>query len=253
MDGHKDELQGSVALVTGGTRGVGRVCAMALAEMGCKVALAYFHDDQAARETAREITERFGIPARPVKADVGAYEAARHMFDEIEAELGGVSVLVNNLGAHHWSDIAGQRFEDWHRIMDNTIHGTFYCSQRALPFMRRAGWGRIVNIGIESSHRVEGIPGMGAVAAGKTAIASLTKTLALEESGHGITVNMLNISFAPSKGTNTPEEMRRMAEVVPMKRVAYPADVSYALQFLASPRSEYITGNMLNVTGGYGI
>ncbi|MBN1286823.1 MAG: SDR family oxidoreductase [Anaerolineae bacterium] len=251
MNQPERELENLVALVTGGTRGVGRVCALALADMGCKVAVAYAHDDNDARETVGLFQQR-GAPGRAFKADVGAYDAARYLFDEIEASLGGVSVLVNNLGAHCWSEVAGQSFEEWHRVMDNTIHSTFYCSQRALPFMRRAGWGRIINIGIESSHRVEGVPTMGAVAAAKVAVASLTKTLALEEAGHGITVNMINLSFAPGKGTR-PEDARAMAEVVPMKRVARPADVTHALQFLVSPRSEYITGNMINVTGGYGI
>ncbi len=245
------ELENHVALVTGGTRGVGRVCALALAEMGCKVAVVYAHDEDEATNTLHML-EQHSVPTRAIKADVGAYDAARYLFDEVEAQLGGVSVLVNNLGAKHWSTIFDQGFDAWHQVMDNTIHSTFYCSQRALPFMRQSGWGRIVNIGIESSHRVEGVPMMGAVAAAKLAIASLTKTLALEEAKHGITVNMLNISFAPGRGTS-PEDARAMAEVVPMKRVARPADVTNALQFLVSPRSAYITGNMLNLTGGYGI
>lgn len=245
------ELEGRVGLVTGGTRGVGRACALALAEMGCRVAVAYAHNDEDARGVAQEI-EQYQVAAHAVKADVGAFEEALYLFDEVENQLGGVDVLVNNLGAHHWQPVREQTFEDWHRIMDNTIHSTFYCSQRVLPFMRQRGWGRIINVGIESSHRVEGVPTMGAVAAAKVAIASLTKTLALEEAEYGITVNMINLSFAPSKGTR-PEDARAMAEAVPLKRVARPTDVAYALQFLASPRSEYITGNMINVTGGYGI
>lgn len=251
MNRPERELENQVALVTGGTRGVGRVCVLALAELGCKVAVVYAHSDADAHDTVNLLQQR-GAETRAFKADVGAYDSARYLFDEVEAYFGGVSVLVNNLGAHHWSAIAEQSFEEWHRVMDNTIHSTFYCSQRALPFMRQTGWGRIVNIGIESSHRVEGVPGMGAVASAKAAIAALTKTLALEEAEHGITVNMLNLSFAPSKGTR-PEDARAMAEVVPMKRVARPSDVTHALKFLVSPRSEYITGNMLNVTGGYGI
>ncbi len=245
------ELDGRVALVTGGTRGVGKVCALALAEMGCPVAVVYAHNDQDAEETAREIQRR-GNPVQPVKADVGDFDAVQFVFEEVEARLGPVSVLVNNLGDHHLSAVADLDFEEWHRVMDNTIHSTFYCSQRALPNMRKARWGRIINMGIAGTHRVDGMPMMAAEAAGKVAIASFTKTLALEEAENGITVNMVNLSFAPGKGTR-PEDARAMAQAVPLKRVARPADVTYAVQFFASPRSEYITGNILNVTGGLAI
>ncbi|GAB4437044.1 MAG: 3-oxoacyl-ACP reductase FabG [Anaerolineae bacterium] len=245
------ELDGRVALVTGGTRGVGKVCALAVADMGCAVGVVYAHSDEDAEATVHELRRRNAL-AQAVKADLGDYEAVQFVFEEVEARLGPVSVLINNLGDHHYDAVADLDFEAWHRVMDNTIHSTFYCSQRALPNMRRAGWGRIINIGIAGAHRVDGVPMMAAEAAGKVAIASLTKTIALEEAENGITANMINLSFAPGKGTR-PEDARAMAETVPMKRVAHPKDVVYAVQFFASPRSEYITGNVLNVTGGVAI
>ena len=243
------ELDGRVALVTGGTRGVGRVCAQALADMGCAVAVVYAHDDKAAEETRREL-ERRGGSAHTVKVDLGDFAAVHESFAEVETRLGDVAVLVNNLGDHHVSMVADLDYDEWHRVMDNTIHSTFYCSQRALPNMRQMGWGRIINIGIAGSHRIQAMPMMAAEAAGKVAIASLTKTLALEEAANGITVNMINLSHAPSKGSARVEDVRAMAETVPMRRTAHPSDVAYAVQFFASPRSEYITGNVLNVTGG---
>lgn len=246
------ELDGRVALVTGGTRGVGKVCAAALAEMGCGVAVIYAHNDQDADDAVRELKRR-QVPAHAVKADLGDFDSVQYVFAEVEARLGPVHVLVNNLGDRHWSAVADFDFAEWHRVFDNTIHSTFYCIQRALSNMRRDGWGRIINIGIAGSDRIEGMPMVAAMAAGKVAIASLTKTVALEEVEHGITVNMINLSFAPGKSTTSPEEARAMAQRVPMKRTAYPGDVIYAVQFFASPRSEYITGNILNVTGGLGI
>ena len=146
------DLAGRVALVTGSASGLGRGLALALADAGADVAVHYHSSDAEAATTAAD-AEAFGVSSTTVQGDVTDPESVDAMFESVEADLGGVDVLVNNVGdfdPRHWEEIG---LEDWNRVISTNLTGTMLCSRRALPAMRQQEWGRIVNVGYAGSEK----------------------------------------------------------------------------------------------------
>jgi 3-oxoacyl-[acyl-carrier protein] reductase len=267
------DLSGRVALVTGGSRGLGRADAIALARAGADVAIA---DIQIESETTDADVERYGplaLVARAqgfvyaeqtvdeicslgrralaVKCDVTEREQVADTVARVAAELGGVDILVNNAGTlDHLGQLGDQSPELWERDLRVNLTGAFNCAQAVWPGMRERQWGRVINMA--SVAGTLGGFGQASYSATKAGLIGLTRTLALEGARHGITANAIvpGIIGTEAFRFGNPEMNERMIRRTALRRPGDPEDVAHAIAFLCSDLASYITGVALNVSGG---
>ena len=236
------DLSGRVALVTGSSSGIGRAFLLALADAGADVAVHYNESEAAAGETAETARER-GVDAVTVGADVTDPDDVDRCFDAVEADVGTVDVLVNNVGPFapdHWADI---ELDTWHRVLDANLTGTMLCSKRALGPMREVEWGRIVNVGYAAAERAAVAPENFPYLVAKTGVVMFTRMLAADTQDDGITVNAVSPYVVETSDT-FPEE-------APRGRWAREADVVRAMLFFVDEASGYLSGENLEVDGGW--
>lgn len=234
---------GKVGLVTGASRGIGRASGLALAAEGIRVAVCYRQDKDGALETAAACPG-----SMTVQIDVTSPESVAAAFDEVEATLGPVEVLVNNAGLIRDRLLIRMREEDWAEVIETDLTGVFRCTKRALPGMLRAGWGRIVNLG--SVAGTVGNPGQANYAAAKAGVIGFTKALAREVARRGITVNVVSPGLVDTALTAdlSPAARQAVLDRVPMGRPATPEEVAEAVRFCV--RASYMTGQTILVDGG---
>lgn len=250
--GHPAPLAGKVALVTGSSRGIGRYIALGLAEDGADVAVNYKAAAGAAEEVAARIRAA-GRRAITVGADNTDRDAVRAMVARVAAELGGVDILVNNVGEFAYKLTREHSDADFERIIAGTIKATYYASLAALEHMRPRRWGRIINLGAAGAERAAGFQRMGPHMAGKSAVLSLTRTLAMEEGPFGVTVNAVCPGIVADRDL-TREQAERMHDPEnPTGRPGTSFDVADAVRFLARPASGFINGAAIVVSGGWEI
>jgi len=236
------DCDGRVALVTGSARGVGRAFALALADAGADVAVHYNTSEAAAEATAEEAEER-GVDAAAVGADVTDPEAVDDLFSTVEAELGSVDILVNNVGdfaPEHWSDLD---LADWRRVLDTNLTATMLCSKRALGPMRDAEWGRVVNVGYASAERAMVAPENFPYFVAKTGVIMFTRMLAADTQDDGVTVNAVS-PYVVETSDEYPDE-------APRGRWARPDDLVQALYFFVDENSGYVSGENVEIDGGW--
>jgi 3-oxoacyl-[acyl-carrier protein] reductase len=266
------DLSGRVALVTGGSRGLGRADALTLARAGADVVVAdiqiesdsgaqaerYGPMAQAARAqglvyseaTAREIAD-LGRRSAAIKCDVTEREQVGETVRRVVDEFGSVDILVNNAGTlDHLAQLSDQSPELWERDLRVNLTGSFNCAQAVWPHMKERGWGRIVNMA--SVAGTLGGFGQASYAATKAGLLGLTRSLALEGARHGITCNAVVPGIIGTEAFHfgNPEMNERMVRRTAMRRVGEPQDVANAIAFLCSDLAGYITGIGLNVSGG---
>jgi 3-oxoacyl-[acyl-carrier protein] reductase len=241
MDWRFPCLSGRVAAVTGAARGIGRLIADELATQGALVALL----DRDVPSDAREL-ERSGS-ALALPCDITDESAVQRAFDVVEDRWGEVAILVNNAGILESASIEETTTASWRRHFDVNVMGAFFCARRVLPAMRRAGYGRIVSIG-SSAGKNGGAREVAAYAASKAALMTLARSIASEYAAEGITSNAL----APALiDTDMIAGLRDLADRIPVRRLGQPADVAYATLFLASEAASFITGEVMDVNGGF--
>jgi 3-oxoacyl-[acyl-carrier protein] reductase len=237
-------LEGKVALVTGAAKRTGRTIALALAEAGADLVIHYNASADAAEEVVGEV-ERRGRRALALAADLSDAAATETAFQQAAHTLGGLHILVNNACGILWKRLDATTAAEWHWAVEQTLHITFHACQAALPTMRQQGFGRIVNLIDVDADSLRAVPGLTPYKIGKTGVLMLTRTLAVTEAPHGITVNGV------SPGTLDNSERKPPLERIPAGRFGTAEEVARAVLFLADPASGYITGTNIKVSGGY--
>lgn len=243
-------LRNRVAVVTGGTRGIGKGIALGLARQGARVALVYRANKAAAQLALREL-QTAGADCVAVETNITDPARAEQLVKTVADRYGRIDVVVNNVGEFRWGTLADSSVEEWSNIFDSNVMTVFYMCRAALPLMRKGRWGRIVNLGAVGAERAFGQAKISAYAAAKAAVVALSRSLALEEAKNGITVNVVNPSSIDEKDL-TLEEARKLKDArYPIGRPPTVDDVAAAVSFFASEEAEYVTGQVVNVSGGW--
>ena len=241
-------LAGKVALVTGGSRGIGAEIVRRLAADGAALAFTYGSSAAEADKLAAEIAADGGTSVA-IQADSGDPEQVARAIDETVAQLGGLDILVNNAGVAYIGDVESLTMEQFDRLVAINVKGVFAAVQRALPHLGTTG--RIINIDSINADRVPG-PGLSIYAMSKAAVAGLTRGLARELGPRGITVN--NIQPGPVATDMNPEVGEfadSLREVMALGRYGQPRDIASVVSYLAGPEAAYVTGANWNVDGGF--
>jgi 3-oxoacyl-[acyl-carrier protein] reductase len=244
------ELKDKVAVVTGGSRGIGRGICVALGRLGAKVVINYAGNEAAAKETARLVVEAGGPEPVIMGFDVSDAAAVDKAFDEIKATLGGCHILVNNAGISKDGLLLRFKDDDWNKTLQTNLFGAFACARAASKLMTKQRWGRIINI--SSVVGESGNAGQVAYAAAKAGMIGMTKTLAQELASRSITVNAVTPGFIETDMTAalSDDQKKAILEEIPLKSMGHVDDIAHAVAFLATDKARYITGHVLSVNGG---
>ena len=242
-------LEEKVAVVTGGSRGIGRSVSLALAQKGADVVLFYAGNQQKAEETQAEI-EKMGRKALALQVDVSQREQVTTAFQQVLNAFKKVDVLVNNAGITRDQLAVRIKEEDWDDVVNTNLKGAFLCSQAVIRPMMKQRKGRIINI--SSVVAVAGNPGQANYCASKAGVIGLTKSMAKELAARNITVNAIAPGFIDTDMTQslTDQQKQQILGNIPLQRFGQPEDIAAAVCFLASDEAGYITGQTLHVDGG---
>jgi 3-oxoacyl-[acyl-carrier protein] reductase len=243
-------LTGKIAVVTGGTSGVGREIALSLAAEGANVAVNYRSSAKDAEILVDEIVAKGG-KAKAYKADVADFAAVKAMVDDIVNDFGGLNILINNAGLAIRQRFLETKPEDWHRQIDACLYGAIHCCHAAAPHLDAAGNGRIVSV-IGDSSRV-GESGLAIVAAARAGVVALMKSLARELGRSGTTANTVSLGLVETPHDKDWVDANRdkLIKLYPLRRLGVPGDVAPMVALLASPHSGWITGQVLSISGGF--
>ena len=241
-------LKDKVAFITGGSQGIGRACAIALAEAGADVAIGGRNTEKL-NNVVSEIG-RLGRRASATKLDVCDSAQVHGAFEEVVQRFGRIDILVNNAGITKDMLLLRMKKEDWDSVLQTNLAGAFFCAQEAIKVMLKQKYGRIINI--SSVVGLSGNAGQTNYAASKAGIIGFTKSLALEVASRNITVNAVAPGFIETAMTQgLPETVRsKLTEKIPLARMGTDREVAFGVRFLASDEAGYITGQVLNINGG---
>jgi 3-oxoacyl-[acyl-carrier protein] reductase len=242
-------LLGQSAIVTGGSRGIGKSIALRLATEGADIAFTYNSNEAAATETGKEI-ESLGRKIIAIKADAAKSEDANSVVEKTIAAFGKIDILVNNAGITRDTLLMRMSEDDWDAVLDTNLKGVFLLTKAAIRPMMSAKRGKIITI--SSVVGIVGNPGQANYCASKAGVIGFSKSLAKEVGSRNITVNVIAPGYIETDMTDKLNEAQRKAimDMIPLKRIAKPQEVAGVAAFLASSDADYITGEVIKVDGG---
>jgi 3-oxoacyl-[acyl-carrier protein] reductase len=245
------DLTGKTALITGGSRGIGRATAILMALAGADVAIGY-QADEAAAEDVKNKVERLGRKCLPLRADISKEVEVRAAVEGMAREFGRIDILVNNAGIWTYLEIGSGDAAAWKQTMAVNLDSVYYFTDAVVPHMKRQGGGRIINVGSTAGIRGEAFHSH--YAATKGAVQALTKSWAAEFAPSGILVNCVAPGWVDTdmctEVFSDPAYRERVRQSIPLKRIPPPEDIAGPIVFLASDLSRHITGAIINVNGG---
>lgn len=245
-------LTNQTAVVTGGSRGLGRAIARKLAESGANIAILYAGNEAAASETCTLLAES-NVTVKAYRCDVSDYEATKAVIDQILADFGQIDILVNNAGITRDSTIRSMKEADFDAVIDTNLKGAFHMIKHCYGHFLRRRCGRIINI--TSVSGLMGNAGQANYSSAKAGMVGLTKAVAKELGGRGITCNAIAPGFIETDMTNALSDKVKEAAVesIPLRHMGKPEDVANLALFLAGEGASYITGEVIRVDGGLGM
>jgi 3-oxoacyl-[acyl-carrier protein] reductase len=243
------QLEGKSALVTGGTRGIGRAIVVALAKAGADVALTYNSNEALAQEVVAEV-QALGRRSKALKVDVSVVDEAASAIEETTKEFGKLDILVNNAGVTKDTLLMRMSEADWDLVIDTNLKGVFNTTKAAIRPMMSQKRGKVINI--TSVVALTGNPGQANYCASKAGVIGFTKSVAKEVASRNITVNAIAPGFIETDMTGKLNDAQKDAllGLIPLKRAGRPEDIANTVVFLASEAGDYITGQTLVVDGG---
>jgi len=239
-----------VALVTGASRGIGKEIALTLGRAGVRLAVSYRTNKLGAQKVVNEL-RALGVEGFTIPTDVTDAQRVKELIERVLEHFGRLDILVNNVGDFEWKPVVDSTVEEWDAILASNLYSVFYTTKSAVPIMRRQHWGRIINLGAVGAERAFGQAKISAYSAAKAGLVAFTRSVALEEARYGITVNVVNPPVIDDKEISL-EEAERMTDArFPAGRPATGRDIAEAVKFFASEEAAFITGQALNVSGGW--
>jgi NAD(P)-dependent dehydrogenase (short-subunit alcohol dehydrogenase family) len=235
------------ALITGSAQGIGRAIALDLASKGFDIAVHYRHSADKATEVAHQVGQ-FGVQAITCQADVTQPDQAKNLVESAAEGLGGLSVVINNVGDYLEKPASEITFADWQQTLDSNLNSAFYITQTAIPYLKQAGWGRIVNFACANAHNIKACNLNTAYIVAKSGVIIYTKSLAKELAPLKITANII----APGIAENS-FDVEEIVPRLPLKRAATLGEMCRAVWFFVDPEAAYITGQVLEVSGGWNL
>lgn len=240
-------LKGKTAVVTGGSRGIGRAVCLKLAQNGCDVAFLYAGNEGKASETLTEL-QALGVKAAAFRCDVSDSNAVKEVFGRILTQFGHIDILVNNAGITRDKLVLGMKCEDFDDVIGVNLRGTFYTIKQVYPLFAKQRSGKIVNI--SSVAGLMGNAGQANYAASKAGVIGLTKTVAKELASRGVCCNAVAPGFIRTDMTEKFSDDEKVVSTIPVNRVGTPEEVASLVLFLCLPCSDYITGEVIRIDGG---
>jgi 3-oxoacyl-[acyl-carrier protein] reductase len=244
-------MNGRVALITGGARGIGRGIALAFADRGWSIGICYRTSEEEAKDTVESIEEK-GCRGFQAKCDVSDSKAAEDLVRRVEKEWGRIDALINCAGPYHRINLLEETVEGWHSMFDNNLHPVFYLSRAVAPGMRERRWGRIINFSMANADQLVAQPEITGHYIAKTGVLVLTRSLARVLAPYGITVNAISPGFINS-GSAPEEELAKMTNKIPAGYLGSIQDAVAVTCFLVSEEAGYVNGTNIHLSGGWGI
>lgn len=242
-------MENKIALVTGGSRGIGKEIALGLAKKGVNIAITYNSNESLAQAVVEEINQ-YGVKALAIKGNSALEEDVANIIAKVEEELGTIDILVNNAGITKDNLIIRMKSEDWDDVLNVNLKGVFLTTKAVVRGMMKKKYGKIINI--SSVVGVTGNAGQANYSASKAGVIGFTKSMAKELASRGIRVNAVAPGFIKTDMTDVlkDEVKEELLKSIPLGSLGLPKDIANAVIFLASEESDYITGQVINVNGG---
>jgi len=242
-------LGNKVALVTGGSGGIGSAIAIKLSEKGFNIAITYLSNEKAAKEVVEEV-EKNNVKALAIKADVSKEKDVEKIMEIINNEFKTIDVLVNNAGITRDNLLLRMKTEDWDKVIDTNLRSVYLCTKAVVRNMMKKKYGKIINI--TSVVGISGNAGQSNYSASKAGVIGFTKSVAKELGSRGINVNAVAPGFIDTDMTSVLSEdiKDEMLKSIPLNRIGKPQDIANLVAFLSSDEADYITGQVIHVDGG---